>query len=696
MERLDIILIVALSLLIIYIFTSSNKSIRSIGSIENFTDDNYNNDNDTIIGLGSNTNYEMVSNLFSININISPHNLNIYLKPYSSKHIIGQVIYTQEEENHINRIFMVINDYPSSYKLKLKLKKYNQDSIAITDNTIESNNIHTELETFTNYLSTHLFYYMNKLDTILPKIKNIIDILISNNGVLINLKERILNAQSRNNNDQVTSLNRRLNSLEIKIIKNICHLQYLILNNPNQVCNSIDFILDEDQETLSTILDEFNTTDIIGNNSRPTSSIEYINNFNYEVRLGNKINELIQVASESSEGLVYLVENLFRYSSTEINQTPNFNLDNMININNKHTNILGKLSKLKKQKNKILKEIDELSSTRRLISNNNSFYQMQVVSKDGSVTSSYAVLGDYIGIEDNFDENGILKSEYNSSLAIIPKHCCVWKRPWEDSDIIYSNTTNNGTIKIYKNPYTNTFRITTDGESPKEQNLEVNGIKKDGVYKFVACPDKNKKLTNDIIRFNTIRNSCSYLKEETQKVNLADDEIGIETESEAMNRIRKNNNNIKNLEDTIKRLHLHKARNTIVKQNNNRIKLTEVNRKLEMLNNQLTEKIKNINNNEYELDLSNINKEDLRILLIKIFNKIKNSNIPNKRETILRINTYVKLNYLSDDDVRRLLNNISNADDVCSDIIDQDKMISLQKAQSCYKCSILDPTGSIN
>ena len=39
----------------------------------------------------------------------------------------------------------------------------------------------------------------------------------------------------------------------------------------------------------------------------------------------NKINELIQVASESSEGLVYLVENLFRYSSTEINQTPNFN-----------------------------------------------------------------------------------------------------------------------------------------------------------------------------------------------------------------------------------------------------------------------------------------------------------------------------------------------------------------------------------
>ena len=185
----------------------------------------------------------------------------------------------------------------------------------------------------------------------------------------------------------------------------------------------------------------------------------------------------------------------------------------------------------------------------------------------------------------DFDNHGSLTK---NAPAIVPKHCCVWKREWEDSDIIYQNTISNNKIRIYKNPYTNTFRITTNAPSvvnnqvyePQEDNLKgEDGNLKNGVYKFVACPNKNNQLKNKINQFEDIRNGCKFLTQEIQKVNLVDNEMQHETELEANIRIKNNDKQIKELEDNIKKLYRYKVQNTIVKQNINRLKLTEVNRK---------------------------------------------------------------------------------------------------------------------
>ena len=726
MERLNMILIVIFISLLIYIIILNNtnkntnylshKNNKSNKNIENFS--NHNN-NHIIKGLGANTNYEMVSNLYSLKLEsvINPGDpttvCNIYLKPFSKNYFIGQPVYTNTEEERLSKKFMIIQDYTpdANYKIK-RVKLININQNGTVDNQTEL------LNTFVTNLTTHFFDHLDKLDSILPRIKNKMDVLINHQETFSELNEKVTIAERNNNTSQLTRLLRRLNSLKTEIYKDICQFQSLILSEPTEPCASIDqenynnyekmedVINDLLTSAVQVIPDTSSTTSSTNNTSRNSPILNYINNFNYELLLINKMNEMGYLINDSMEGLVYLSKNLnipstlSSSTTTSTNSDQYINLEAIFNIRTKYNDFIKKMSSLKNQKNKILKKINKLSSEKSFVSDQHTFYQLQVIKANGDVTNDYTVLGDYLGKESHFGNpdnpninQDILKS--SKSIVIVPKHCCLWKRNWNEDDIVFRNTRADGTvITVWKNPFTNTFKITDDGNPPQEANLlgENDSNLKNGVYNFVACPDKNNQIIHKINRFNEIREGCQYLQQETQTVNLADDEIGTETEHEALSRINNNNKQIKILENRIKNLHRTKVKNTIVKQNINRFKLSEVNRKLEDLYNQLLQKMKQIYvDREFNLAFDT-DPQNLMVLLEKIFNKIKNSNLPDKRNLIKKVHTMFKLKYMSDDDLKIYLENIKNDGNICTDIINDNDLVLIKQAQSCYKCPILLPT----
>lgn len=703
MNKTEIILLLTLLVLIVYIFVSNhinnkldhipNKRLESFENLPN---------NNIIKGIGLNNNFERVADLYSLKLSNNDNTIFFYLRPYSNNNIIGQVVYDLQDENSIFKKFQVIYNYEMP---NLNIKKFG-DGFQLNSNSIKNNDIKTKTENFLNYMNNNIFDDLMNLDLLLKNIKNHLDILQNDKSLIDKLNTKMQEAESINNIQQINNFNRRLNSLKMKVNENICEFQSLIFSEHSKSnCNS-NIQQDNNLEFFS---NKIVKSDLYNEINLPIyldyDELEYINSFNYQLKIKNKLDQLNELIHSNTDGFLFHTLNLNKIEEQEQGQAQEkegfqntttttstiykeskIDFRSLNSLNAKYNDILKVYSNLNKTKKEILKEINSISSDKSDISIRNLFYNLQVVDNRGIPSKDYTVIGNYIGKNSDFSNNGNLKNVRNSPI-IVPKHCCLWKREWNNGDIIYRK----GNIRIYKNPFTNTFYITNNNNSPRENNLrDENNNFKHGIYKFIACPDKITGLEDKINRFNEIRNNCTHIQQELQSISLDNDEIGIETEKDAFSKIEENDKRILLLEKTIKEAHRNKINNKFVKQNINRLRLTEINRKLENLYNELKIKLKKIYiDKEFNIVFDdNVTRDQIRNTIRTIFEKIRDSNLNNKADIIKKINTMLKIKYLSNDDLQDYLANLSNSGS-CSNIIDMDNLFPIDVVNSCYKCNSL-------
>ena len=85
----------------------------------------------------------------------------------------------------------------------------------------------------------------------------------------------------------------------------------------------------------------------------------------------------------------------------------------------------------------------------------------------------------------------------------------------------------------------------------------------------------------------------------------------------------------------------------------------------------------------------NVTRDQIRNAIRTIFEKIRDSNLNNKADLIKKINTMLKIKYLSDEDLQDYLANLSNSGS-CANIIDMNNLFPINVVNSCYKCNSLE------
>ena len=336
MEKIEIILIITLIVLITYIFISNLLNINQNYKKKNI--ENFEALDKIIPGLGTNTDYESVFNMNSLKLYQQENNgetnnnqdIHFYLNTLSNKKIVGQLVYNKREEMSLSKKFQVIEEKEINRNIYDKYKiviNNNPGIIQISNNAPVSNAKLNSLDKYYGFFKINLFDNLDKLKSIIPKIKNSIENLFNDRNNLRKINEEKIEAESKNQVNRLTRLNRRIISIDKSINENICYLQSIILEMYPTKCD--DNEIPPSDDLLEPTVKKMNKFTGLLKSEIPQltslSSLEELANINYNFKFNSKIQNLNNITIKNNNSIINL--------SKKLNKNTDYNLIHLNDIN---------------------------------------------------------------------------------------------------------------------------------------------------------------------------------------------------------------------------------------------------------------------------------------------------------------------------------------------------------------------------
>lgn len=205
--------------------------------------------------------------------------------------------------------------------------------------------------------------------------------------------------------------------------------------------------------------------------------------------------------------------------------------------------------------------------------------------------------------ESETDMKDYVKYQLQKYVAV-PETCVKQVREWRNTDRIYQLKQDGKTLNFFRNPYTNTFRVTTSNNPPEGY-----------IEKLVACVEGCDAVDN-LIKTDECARKLYKTKKSIEggssiTQNIADDE-----ESKYyINKIKSRTSYIKDLSDKARELQLVQDKNTLINREYNRAKLQnyvdDQSRNISILSDKLKDGMNKVDMNLYMYP-DNLSDEELR------------------------------------------------------------------------------------
>ena len=263
-----------------------------------------------------------------------------------------------------------------------------------------------------------------------------------------------------------------------------------------------------------------------------------------------------------------------RYTTNE-NENENENIYKKINNFLKNSNLIDNL--VLKQNSNIMKQFEKIKANddKIFISNMLSPYSIyRPIAPD-----SFVCLGDVIVKEGkNESKNQDQLNGVKESIMCIPKSCYIEIRSWDKNDRVASifhinkeNPSQSNIINFYVNPFTNTFRTTTE-------SLDFNNISEERklppgkVGRIAKCPDVKKfdDIVNLVNRHKKIVSRCKAEKAVNDELPVKSNDFDTMEQSYYLNNIYKQDQRIKFLKKKANKMLITEKNAEVSKREKNR------------------------------------------------------------------------------------------------------------------------------
>ena len=193
--------------------------------------------------------------------------------------------------------------------------------------------------------------------------------------------------------------------------------------------------------------------------------------------------------------------------------------------------------------------------------------------------NKFVCLGDVIiKNSNNNDTNKELKNKLKKKIMCIPKSCYLEIRSWTDDDRVASiyhvnkeNSSQSNIINFYVNPFTNTFRTTT--ESLDFNNISEQRKKPPGkVGRIAKCPDVSKfdDVVNLVNRHKKIVSRCKAERAVNDELPVKSNDFDTMEQSDYINNIYKQDQRIKFLKKKANKMLITEKNAEVSKREKNR------------------------------------------------------------------------------------------------------------------------------
>ena len=198
--------------------------------------------------------------------------------------------------------------------------------------------------------------------------------------------------------------------------------------------------------------------------------------------------------------------------------------------------------------------------------------------------NKFVCLGDVIiKNSNNMDTNKKLKNKLKKKIMCIPKSCYLEIRSWTDNDRVASiyyvnkeNSSQSNIINFYVNPFTNTFRTTTESldfnNISEQRKLQPRKLPPGKVGRIAKCPDVGKfdDVVNLINRHKRIVSRCKAEKAVNDELPVKSNDFDTMEQSDYLNNIYKQDQRIKFLKKKANKMLITEKNAEISKREKNR------------------------------------------------------------------------------------------------------------------------------
>jgi hypothetical protein len=373
--------------------------------------------------------------------------------------------------------------------------------------------------------------------------------------------------------DEIAACNQTLlsnNTFLTNYFKNIYKQKKVIFYNPNYWGTTYPYTIDPaGNNDVPLVPESINYYNWIQLRVPKGVTVELFNWGSFQRRIINIVVPLEPTIKELSDKYTYV----FRGGVKLLNDGDVFFEGCQTDINSfkitVNTDTISKLVERSDMNSKLVTHINNLNKQLTIMNN----FKNAILNKSIEIPAfscwepvapeNHIAIGHVICPLKNIRSNDLAIETLRTQIACIPIHCYRKVRDWVASDIVYRYNKNGLYFAFYKNPFTNTFLVTTNQAGPS-------GF----VGKVIICPKKDYTIDNIIAFDSKIRNNCSNYKNITNKSQLVSNDYNNDEDSYLQTSIYNKEKKIQELKTYADSLEIANSKGDIINQEFNRVQLS--------------------------------------------------------------------------------------------------------------------------